>query len=1458
MIKKTAIAAAACALAAGSGGAAASVARVPQYDQFLASANAVGAGSSAKRSFEQQGKLARHLTAKLKSADVGPRGLRSNFDARLGGNTFLWIKNGSAVAAKSATAPVKRSALADNVGRAAIKANASALVAGRTAIDSAKLVDVQDDGKGIVVARYQQRVNGLEVFNRQMAVLMDHDLSPKAISGYFAPEAQQLAAKKNPGSFSRSGADAVAIAFAQLGGQLSPAALQIRKTVGDYSLYNIPAMSGDYRLAAAPRVKQVLYASKDRLIPAYYVEISGGPFDQGPKDQYAFVIDADSGKVLFRNSQVAYEAYTYGVYADADGIHKPYDGPLGNDLEPVTAGPTGPFVRTPAIPNYLTLTSGPIASNDPWLGAGATETTGNNVDAYLDLDDYLLSDGQTHGPFDGYTPENGQDFRGAALPGGQFVYPYTPDADPATHQQREAAAVNLFYMNNWLHDWWYHNGFDEAAGNAQLDNYGRGGVDGDPIHAEGQDGSGTNNANMATPSDGGSPRMQMYIFNVVESKLTVNSPASVAGVLDHGTAQFGPQTFDLTQDVVAAVPDDGCTPLTNTAAVSGKIVLIARGACAFTSKVKAGQVAGAAGVIISNNAAGGGPIGFAGTDATITIPSLGISLEDGDALRAALVDGPVNVTMHELTKTNRDGTMDNGIIAHEWFHYVSNRLVGNANGLYNNQGRSMGEGWSDFSTMMLIVRPEDRLVTGNDHWQGVYSTGTYVDDNQYFGIRRAPYSTDMAVNPLTFKDIEDGVPLPTSAPIAFGQGGVDNAEVHNSGEIWANVLWEIYAALLNDPRYSFDQAQDRMKDYVIAGLKMTPNAPTFLEARDALLAVAAVKDEGDFELMAKAFAKRGMGFGAVAPDRGDDTHAGVVESFTPFGSSFAVDDVSMDFAFDNGLQGYCDLDGVLDAGETAQLTLTIRSTGTKPISGPITARLSRPAGVSFPEGDTITFNSLGLIGDTMTGTVLVRLDRASTAQSLPLQIEFLPVDGDDSVVEPDVAEIDLIVNYDLVPATKSDGMENPVTSQHDWTVGDLAASGLPSWSIVDGADLDGDGSFFDSGHVWYAPDNDATSDVVLTTPDLVVGSGTFTFGFTHYFQMELAGYYPDGTPVGWDGGIIEMSVDGGAWQDALESVDFPAVVTQGTGYNGSAIVFDPVNYRDAFVDYNTNGFEPVTLSYGTALAGHHVRLRFHEGSDEASGEFGWVVDNVHFTGITNKPFSAIADNAMDCTNRPTHVDAGADTSTPGAKYGETRDLSLSGTVNDLDGTSGLTYAWTQVSGPTVTISGADTLTPSFRVPRVDADTDLVFRLSVDDGSQTTSDDVTVTVGESPLPQADAGADQTVAGAKKNDKPTLMLNGTVTDVASTDGLTYQWTQVSGDSVALTDAQTLTPTIRVPYASAAKALAFRLTVSDGTHSTSDDVTVNVTPSPKSNGGGGSFGLGILLFAPLALLRRRRRLR
>ena len=74
----------------------------------------------------------------------------------------------------------------------------------------------------------------------------------------------------------------------------------------------------------------------------------------------------------------------------------------------------------------------------------------------------------------------------------------------------------------------------------------------------------------------------------------------------------------------------------NAAAVNGKIAVIDRGVCTFVIKVKFAQIAGAIGVIIADNTAGSPPAGLGGTDPSITIPAVRVTLPDGVKLKTAL------------------------------------------------------------------------------------------------------------------------------------------------------------------------------------------------------------------------------------------------------------------------------------------------------------------------------------------------------------------------------------------------------------------------------------------------------------------------------------------------------------------------------------------------------------------------------------------------------------------------------------------------------------------------------------------------------------------------------------------------------------------------------------------------------------------------------------------------------
>jgi len=138
--------------------------------------------------------------------------------------------------------------------------------------------------------------------------------------------------------------------------------------------------------------------------------------------------------------------------------------------------------------------------------------------------------------------------------------------------------------------------------------------------------------------------------------LRVTSPASIAGTYDVGAASFGPPLSSpgISGEVVAGLDPadaagastlDACSPLTNAAAVAGRIALVTRGTCGFVVKVKNAQNAGAIAVLVQDNAAGSPPAGLGGADPTITIPSARVTLADGNAIRTALAGGPVTATL---------------------------------------------------------------------------------------------------------------------------------------------------------------------------------------------------------------------------------------------------------------------------------------------------------------------------------------------------------------------------------------------------------------------------------------------------------------------------------------------------------------------------------------------------------------------------------------------------------------------------------------------------------------------------------------------------------------------------------------------------------------------------------------------------------------------------------------------
>lgn len=134
-------------------------------------------------------------------------------------------------------------------------------------------------------------------------------------------------------------------------------------------------------------------------------------------------------------------------------------------------------------------------------------------------------------------------------------------------------------------------------------------------------------------------------------QLTVNAPATIAGGYSVGAASFGPQLASPGVSGSLVLADDGtgatadaCEPLVNAGAIAGNVALVDRGACAFVTKALNAEAAGATAMVVADNAAGCPPGGLGGADPGIGIPSVRVTLDDGNILKSELGTG-VNVTL---------------------------------------------------------------------------------------------------------------------------------------------------------------------------------------------------------------------------------------------------------------------------------------------------------------------------------------------------------------------------------------------------------------------------------------------------------------------------------------------------------------------------------------------------------------------------------------------------------------------------------------------------------------------------------------------------------------------------------------------------------------------------------------------------------------------------------------------
>ncbi len=409
------------------------------------------------------GRQAAMQNARTRSRASAVGQFRSSLNAEKAANLRAVINEAGAMKnffVDGGTISEPQSDTADNIARKFLERHGSLFALSGASIAELKL-DNEDNDDGTTFLNYTQTAGGLKVFEGQVQVVVNRNGEVLNVREGFLVDGPPL---RRGGAMNE--ARALAKAFEHAGRNVFPSFVEnySRQSATEQSRFANPL---DVNLEEVLSEQVVVRVADDsRLAWHVFAEV-------GPEEWYEILLDAYTGELLFRHNLYVHQAQGT-VYTEApDKGARQLISLVGNTTINTAAG---------------------------WLGT-STVTTGNNVEAYLDRDANNAPDNTTG---------SGLSIGHASAANQNFTFPFDTTVDPRT--QQAAVVTNLFYYNNIMHDFSYNLGFTETARNFQINNFGRGGTGNDSVRAEAQDGSGTNNANFATPPDGSRPRMQQYLF----------------------------------------------------------------------------------------------------------------------------------------------------------------------------------------------------------------------------------------------------------------------------------------------------------------------------------------------------------------------------------------------------------------------------------------------------------------------------------------------------------------------------------------------------------------------------------------------------------------------------------------------------------------------------------------------------------------------------------------------------------------------------------------------------------------------------------------------------------------------------------------------------------------------------------------------------------------------------------
>ena len=341
-----------------------------------------------------------------------------------------------------------------------------------------------------------------------------------------------------------------------------------------------------------------------------------------------------------------------------------------------------------------------------------------------------------------------------------------------------------------------------------------------------------------------------------------------------------------------------------------------------------------------------------------------------------------------------------------------------------------------------------------------------------------------------------------------------------------------------------------------------------------------------------------------------------------------------------------DGDGVAEPGEQISLRARISNGGSGAASA-VVARLASDAAMWVQ----VTGDSAGAAVIPAGGTVVLAprftVSVAADAPSMALCPMGLDIEG--------AWGLDLYVGFDLPIGGLHDNMEHGVGT---WTHAVVTPGFVDQWNHTMLYNHTPGGQW-----AWkFGPGLDGTyanhADGALITAPLELGPGS-RLTFWHMMDADTC---PGSPGHAYDGGVVEVSVEGGAWQEVAPAGGYPYRI-----HNGS----DPGPFVEGTPCYSgTCGWEKETFDLSGVSGTSQIRFRF--GSDGTGGRIGWVVDDVDVIGGETPPATGVPAHDVSLTPTPLAMELGSARPNPFnpktvIEYGLARDAQVNLAIFDVGG-----------------------------------------------------------------------------------------------------------------------------------------------------------------------------------------------